>query len=103
MKIPKFKLLNKDKNKEKADKQKVKKKEQPKSAVSPKKTAKAPAKNSSKASKKEKPKLLNKITARKKDKDNKVYKSVKTRTKRPFFNKTFGASARADFEVDKFR
>ncbi len=103
MKIPKIKLLNKDKNKEKSDKTKGEKTEQPKSAIPPKKNAKTPAKDTTKASKTKKPKLLKKAISAKKEKNSKVYKSVKTRTNRPFFNKTFGASARADFEVDKIR
>ncbi len=105
MKIPKIKSLKKDNNKEKSDKKKVEKKKQPKSAVPPKKEEKSSAKTktSPKKSKKAPPKFLQKIKLAKKEKDSKVYKSVKTRTNRPFFNKTFGASARADFEVDRFR
>ncbi|MBS9779976.1 MAG: penicillin-binding protein 2 [Moraxellaceae bacterium] len=92
MKIPKIKLLKKDKDKEKADNNKVENKKKPKSATSSQKTAKDTTKKE-----KSKLKLL------KKEKEGEVYKSVKTRNNRPFFNKTFGASARADFEVDKFR
>ncbi len=103
MKIPKIKSLKKDK--ETVADNKVEKKNNPKSAIPAKKTTKSTVKNTSKATKKKQAKfsLLKKAKPATKEKDNKVYKSVKTRTNRPFFNKTFGASARADFEVDKMR